>query len=136
VSERNLELVRRSVAAMNSRDLSDETFESLCTSDFMLTNASTAVTDKTYRGAPGVREWIDDFAEAFAAGAQYELGEILAASDELVVARLRWSGQGARSAAPLVLRWVGVWWFRDGKVCRGAGYATRHEALKAAGLEE
>jgi ketosteroid isomerase-like protein len=136
VSERNVELVRRSVAVMNSRELSDEMFEGICTPDFTITNASTAVTDKTYRGASGAREWIADFTEAFAAGPQHELGEVLAVADDFVVARLRWSGRGARSGAPLVLRWVGVWRFRDGKVCRGTGYPSGHEALKAVGLEE
>jgi ketosteroid isomerase-like protein len=136
MSQDHGELVRRSIAAMNGRELSDETFEIFCTPDFTITNASTAVTDKTYRGASGVREWIADFTQAFAPGAQYELGEVLADADDLVVARVRWSGYGARSGAPLVLRWVAVWWFRDGKVCRGTGYRSRREALKAVGLEE
>jgi ketosteroid isomerase-like protein len=135
VSQENVEIARRGVAAMDSGEVSDETFETLCTDDFVMTNAPTALTDKTYRGASGLREWVAEFTEAFGVGVRYELEEVLADDEDFVVATLRLSGQGARSAAPLVLRWVGVWRFRDGKMSRATGYLRRREALKAVGLE-
>jgi ketosteroid isomerase-like protein len=134
--QENVEMVRRSIAAIDSRELCDETYETLCTPDFSLTNAPTAVTDKTYYGAPEPREWVAEFTEAFGAGVRYEVEEVRADDEDFVVATPRLSGQGARSAAPLVLSWVGVWWFRDGKVSRAAGYTSRREAFKAVGLEE
>jgi ketosteroid isomerase-like protein len=135
VSARNVALVERSVAAINAGEFSEELHESLCTSDFWMTNPSTAVTEKAYRGAAGVREWIADFTEVFGTGVRFELEEILAGDDGFVVAGLRWSGEGAQSGAPLVLRWISVWWFRDGKMSRAAGYRNRRDAFEAVGLD-
>ena len=78
-------------------------------------NTSTAITDRAYFGAEGVREWIRDMFEGFDAEAQYEVEEILADSEDLVAARYRLVVQGARSGAPLTLRWTAVSWYRDGK---------------------
>ena len=47
-----------------------------------------------------------------------------------------WSWLARSPDAPLRLRWIAVTWFHDGKATRSAGYANRHEALKAVGLEE
>jgi ketosteroid isomerase-like protein len=97
-------------------------------------NTSTAVTDKTYRGAEGVREWIADFFEAFDQDVRYEIEEIVADGDDFVVSVVRFVGRGARSGAPLVLRWVGVTSFDNGKMTRAVGYLSRRQALEAVGL--
>lgn len=110
-------------------------FEPLLTPDYRIENIVTAVTDKTYYGASGCLEWLGDMSEAFAAGARYEMEAIIADGDDFVVTRMAFVGTGARSGAPLRLRWITVTWFRDGKVARSAGYANRQEALKAVGLE-
>lgn len=99
-------------------------------------NTATAVTDKTYRGAAGVREWISDFFDAFDEGAHHEIEEIVADGDDFVVSVVRIVGRGARSGAPLTLRWVNVTWFHQDKMVRAVGYLSRREALKAVGLEE
>ena len=70
----------------------------------------------------------------FAAGARYEVEEILAAGEDYVAALLCMSGLGARSGLPLSFRWAGVTWFRDGKAVRAVGYADRAQALAAVGL--
>jgi ketosteroid isomerase-like protein len=136
MSQATIDFGERLVAAMNAREISDGLAEELLAPDFRLANTSTAVSDTTYHGAGGVRKWISDMLEAFDEGARVETEQILADGDDFVVARLRIVGHGARSGAPLVLRWVAVCWFRDGKMTRGAGYLRRHEALKAVGLEE
>ena len=69
-------------------------------------------------------------------GARYEIEEILADGEGFVVARVRLVGHGARSGAPVALRWVAVAWIHDGKMTRSAGYLGRREALEAGGLEE
>jgi ketosteroid isomerase-like protein len=99
-------------------------------------NTTTAVTDKTYVGAEGVREWIKDMFEAFDDESRYETEEIVADGENFVVARNRIVGHGARSGAPVTLRWASVVWFRGGKMTRTAGYLRRQEALKAVGLVE
>jgi ketosteroid isomerase-like protein len=133
VSQENINLGERLVAAVNAGALSDALAEQLLTPDFRIDNASTAVTDKTYYGAAGMREWARDFFEAFDGDAHWGL-ETVAHGDDYLVSMNRLVGHGAASGAPLELRWAGVSWFRDGKVARATGYARRREALEAVGL--
>jgi ketosteroid isomerase-like protein len=98
-------------------------------------NTSTAVTDKTYYGAAGVREWISDFFDAFDPDARHEIEEVIATGEDFVVAVVRISGRGARSEAPLTLRWVNVTRFEGGKMASATGYLSRHDALSAVGVE-
>jgi ketosteroid isomerase-like protein len=136
MSQENLETYQRGVAAINGREFSDELFAEICTPDFRMENTSTAVTDKTYHGAHGVREWINDFFEAFGDETRYQDEEVIAHGDDFVVSVVRLIGRGARSGAPLELRWVAVTWFEGAKMSRGVGYLGRSEALKAVGLAE
>ena len=134
MSQRTIELHNRGVAAIDARELSDELFEELCDPDLRMENTSTAVTDKTYHGAEGVREWISDFFDAFAEDARYETEEIVADGDDFVVSVVRIVGRGARSGAPLTLRWVNVNWLHGDKLTRAVGYLSRREALRSGGL--
>ena len=134
MSHENIELHHRAVAAINAREFPDELFMELCGPEFRMENTSTAVTDKTYYGAEGVREWIADFFEAFDQDACHEIEEIVADGDDFVVSVVRFVGRGARSGAPLVLRWVSVTWFDKGKMTRAVGYLSRRQALEAVGL--
>jgi len=135
MSQANVDLYERGVAAMNAREVTDELAEELLAPGFRMENTSTAVTDKTYVGAEGVREWIRDMFEAFDDESRYGTEEIIAVGDDFVVARNRVVGRGAVSGAPVTLRWVSVVWFQDGKMTRTAGYLRRREALEAVGLE-
>jgi ketosteroid isomerase-like protein len=134
MSQENVELHRRSVAAIGARVFFDEPFEELCASEFRMENTSTAVTDKTYYGAEGVRERIAEFFEAFDEDARHEIEEIVADGNDFVVSVVRFVGRGARSEAPLVLRLVGVTWLDKGKMTRAVGYPSRRQALDAVGL--
>jgi ketosteroid isomerase-like protein len=136
VSQENVALAERIVRAMDARKLSDELAEELLAPGCRLENPTTAVTDKTYVGVGGVREWIRDMFEAFDEESHYEVEEVLADDDDFVVARLHLVGHGAHSGAPVSLRWVTVAWFQDGKMARAVGYLGRREALKAVGLAE
>jgi ketosteroid isomerase-like protein len=129
MSHRNIDLHSRGAEAANKREVPED----LLAPGFRLENRVTAVTDNTYHGADGWREWMGDLFDVFAAGARYEVEEIIAASDEYVAAMIRVSGLGARSGQPLSFRWAGVTWFQDGKAVRAVGYADRDEALKAVG---
>jgi ketosteroid isomerase-like protein len=136
VSQQNVEVQRLSVDAINAAELTDELHACLCTPDFVMANPTTAVTERSYQGADGVRAWIADFGEVFAGKPLLKIDEIIADGDDFVVSRMRWTGRGSRSGAPLDLAWINVMWFRDGKMSRGTGYTNRHDALKAVGLEE
>ncbi len=136
MSRENVDLHERGVEALNARVLSDELAAETLAPDFRIENAATAVTDKTYYGAEGVREWVRDIFEGLDERARYETEEILADGEDFVVARVRLVGHGARSGAPVKLRWVSVTWYQDGKATRSVGYRRRLEALKAVGLEK
>ena len=125
----------RGNAAINSRAVSRELADELLAPGFCIENISTAVTDKSYEGVKGVREWIVDTSEGLDEDARYESEEILAVEDDYLVARVRVAGRGARSGAPVLRRLVSVVWFRDGKMARSVGYARRLEALEAVGLQ-
>ncbi len=136
MSQENLEMYKRSIAAINAREYPDELAEELLAAGFHAENASTAVTDKSYFGVEGIREWIEDMFQGLDDDAQLEIEEVLAEGDDFVLARVRIVGHGARSRAPVTLRWVDVTWFENRKMIRGVGYLRRSEALKAVGLEE
>jgi ketosteroid isomerase-like protein len=136
MADEKIDLLRRAFAVINARDLSDATIETFITPDCRLENISTAVTDKTYEGANGLREWVEDTFDGLAEDTLYELGEIVADGEDFVVARVRLVGHGARSGMPVDLRWVGATWLRDGRIARTAGFARRREALRAVGLSD
>jgi ketosteroid isomerase-like protein len=124
----NVDLALRFTAAVNERRAPEE----LLAPDFSMENVATAVTDRTYLGAEGVREWISDFFDVLEDGEH--VAEPIATGDDFVVAKLGFVGRGAASGAPVDLRFYGVVWIRDGKLTRAVGYATRREAFKAVGL--
>ena len=89
-----------------------------------------------YHGHEGVREWTRDLFEVLDE-ARLEVIEVIEAgvgetvmSVQRIVARMR------HTRLPAKLRWAGVWTIHDGKAVRVQGYATRREALVAAGLGE
>jgi ketosteroid isomerase-like protein len=136
MSQENVDLLMQATRAIDAREIPHELAERLLAPGFRMENLSTALTEKTYVGAEGVREWIRDTFEAVDVNARYEIEEILGDDEDFVIARVRIVGQGARSGVPVTLRWVSVCWFRDGKMTRTGGFLRRGEAFKAVGLAE
>ena len=130
MSERVLDLHRRGAEAIRAREVPVD----LLAPGFRMENRVTAVTDNTYHGADGWREWMGDMFDVFADGARYEVEEIVADGDDFVVAMLCVSGFGARSGQPLDFRWASVTWFRGEQAIRAVGYTSRDDALEAVGL--
>ena len=62
--------------------------------------------------------------------------EITATGDDLILAHLRFTGQGRGSGAVTDLEWHIVYRFRDGLIWRADYFATREQAVEAAGLSE
>jgi ketosteroid isomerase-like protein len=127
----NLEVHERAIAAVRAREVPEE----ILAPRFCMENRVSAVTDYVYHGAMGWRDWMNDVFEVFAEDAVYEVEEVIADGDDFIVAMFRIAGHGARSRMPLELRWVGVTWFRNGKLTRAVGYRSRRQALEAVGLE-
>jgi ketosteroid isomerase-like protein len=127
MGSRNVSVLGWVVEAVNARTVPED----LLAPGFRMEHCASAVTDRTYRGANGWREWMDDLFEVFATGARLEIREILAEDDDIVVAVFRLLGRGARSREMLELGWAGVTWFHLGQMTRAVSYATRSQALQA-----
>ena len=130
MSQENVELVRRLADALNAGEAPE-----FVAADCRVENANTAVTDKTYIGPDGWREWREDMFSGFGE-VRLQLDKVIAEGDDYVVAVTSLKGRGAASDAPLELRWASAFWFRRGKLVRTGGFLHIRGALKAVELEE
>jgi len=78
-----------------------------------------------------LRDWLDMFDDF-----KVEPVELIDAGEDQVVGVLRVSGRAKLSGVETDLTYAVVYTIRDGKIARGREYATRKEALEAAGLRE
>src|ERR1035441_9599008 len=122
MSQESIDRRERFVAAVNTREISDEIAEELIAPDCRIVNISTPVTDNTYSGVAGMREWLSDTFDGLDEGTRWKVEEIVADGDDFVVARMSLVGHGASSGAPVVLRWVHVIRFQHGRMSWGGGY--------------
>jgi ketosteroid isomerase-like protein len=78
-----------------------------------------------------VQDWYDTFDDF-----NSEPEELIDVGDGRVVAVIHNTGRAKISGIPTELRYAALYTIRDGKLVRVREYATRTEALRAAGLEE
>jgi ketosteroid isomerase-like protein len=78
-----------------------------------------------------LQDWIDTFDDY-----KVEPVELIDAREDVVVAVLRFGGRAKRSGVDTDQIMAAVFEIRDGKIARGREYATREQALEAAGLRE
>ncbi len=86
---------------------------------------------QTYEGVEGAREFMADWLEAWEDW-QLEVEELLDAGDD-VVALLRQRGRSKATGLLVDMEFAQVWTFRDGAQARMRMFASREEALEAAG---
>jgi ketosteroid isomerase-like protein len=85
------------------------------------------------QGKPAMRAYIQEWMDLFD-GFRIEPVELIDAGDGRVVAVLRFGG-GAKLSGVQTDQTMGVLFeIRDGRIARGREYATREDALEAAGL--
>jgi ketosteroid isomerase-like protein len=87
-----------------------------------------------YRGHDGVRRLVARFTDVMS-DMWFEPEELIEAGEDQVVVPLRWGGKGMGSGMEFEERretWVFT--VRDGRIARIKEFATRDEALEAAGL--
>ena len=87
---------------------------------------------KTYEGAEGIREFLDEWGEAWGEW-RLEVVELKDAGDE-VVAILHQSGTSKTTGLVVDMDFAQVWTVEDGKQTRARMYRDPEEALRAAGL--
>lgn len=86
---------------------------------------------RSYRGLDGFREFFQQLGETFSQ-VRWEGQELIDCGDAVVfVGKVVAVGRG--SDVPVEMGETDVVWFRDGKVVRLAGFATKEEGLAAAG---
>ena len=133
MSEENVEIVRRFIDASNRRDLT--AFWSLCDPDIEIESDRVLIGTPTYRGQAGIERWFRDMAAAWEEF-RTEVLEIVGVGSNEVVFIGRGSGKGKTTGAPVAADAAVFIELADGKVAHVEFFATKEEALDAAGLRE
>ena len=133
MSQENVELVRRGFEVYSRGDI-DGTVADFAP-DCRYTAAG-IIPDRTgdFHGPEGYKEFIGWLRGEFD-DAKAEVNELIDAGDTVVVGSTL-HGRGRQSGAEAKFTFWQVWTIENGKFVRGQGFATRDEALEAAGLSE
>lgn len=131
MSQENLEVVRRAVAAVNARDL--EGYLACCTPDVEL--HTNEVFAGVYEGPQGIRRFLTDVEDA-APDFHIDVQDLKAVGDDQVLAPMRTGSTGRASRIPMTQTQTNVYDLLDGKIRRIRIFLDHHQALKAVGLAE
>lgn len=131
MSQKNVVLVRRAYDALAHEGI--DRFMEHFTDDVDYRAVSGAPDDiGPIHGKNAFRAWLKDWFDMFD-GFKMELLELIDAGEDRVVWVERFGGRASRSGIQIDLVIGGVFTIRDGKLARGREYATREQALEAAG---
>jgi ketosteroid isomerase-like protein len=137
MSQENLELVRALFDAAARRDTA--TVRALYDPEVEWDNTrgpmQGLVEGKVYRGYDGLRHWWREFREPWES-VWDEVEDLIDAGDQVVSVHTSHARGRASGVVVDVEHFATVWTFRQGKIARVALFATRAEALEAAGLPE
>jgi len=86
-------------------------------------------------GKEAMRAYVQDWMDTFD-GFRIEPVELISIEQDTVAAVLRYGGRAKLSGIEIDDTFGVVFKIRDGKIARGREYATREQALQAAGLRE
>jgi ketosteroid isomerase-like protein len=143
MSQENVDLVRRNYEVINSLGRTAEFVDpeeiapdlwGRLDPDVELHERPELPDAKVYRGPAEVKEFWRNTQEVFAQ-VRWRPLEIIDLG-HAVVAVTKIAAVGRGSDVPAELDETDVFWFRDGMITRLKGYATKEEALEAAGLPE
>src|SRR3954471_12055451 len=99
MSQENVERLRQLTDALNADEVPE-----FVAADFRAEKVNTAVTDKTYIGREGLREWREDMFSGFGE-VRLQLDKVIAEGDDYVVAVTSLKAEARR--LPLSLSFVG-----------------------------
>jgi ketosteroid isomerase-like protein len=134
MSEENVEVVREALNAF-ARDGLDA-LAAYWTEDIDHRAIEGAPDDRgPMHGKDAIRAYVQDWLDTFD-DVRTEIVELIDAEEDKVIAVLRVSGRAKLSGVETGLTYAVVYTIRDGKIARGREYATRQQALEAAGLSE
>jgi hypothetical protein len=132
MSEENVEVVRRAVAAVNARDI--DRYLAGCTEDVEL-RTPLAPIGGVYEGPNAIRRFFGDI-EDTAPDFQIDLERVEAIGEDRVLAFLRVTASGRTTSIPTPTATTNLYDLVDGRIRRIRIFLDRQEALEAAGLEE
>jgi ketosteroid isomerase-like protein len=132
MSQENVRLVERAIAAINARDI--EGYRACCTEDVKLETPMAAM-GGVYQGIDGIRRFLTDVEDA-APDLAMELDGVEEVDSKRVLAFLRNSSTGRGSGIGLAWTQTNVYDLIDGKISHIRIFLDRDDALKAVGLTE
>jgi ketosteroid isomerase-like protein len=132
VSQENVRVVERAIAAINARDI--ESYRAYCTENVKLETPMAAV-GGVYEGIDGIRRFLTDIEDAVPDW-RMELDGVEAVDSKRVIAFLRNSSTGRASGVRMAWSQTNVYDLVDGKISHIRIFVDRQEALKAVGLSE
>jgi ketosteroid isomerase-like protein len=131
MSQENVEIVRRSYEAFNSRNL--DVIGNLLHPDFELDLSNSMGFDRgNYLGEGGLERFFESYWDAFES-ISIEAEKLIGTGDA-IVAVVRARGRGKGSGAEVDARGPHLWKFQDGKIVGLALYEHLDEALDAANV--
>ena len=132
MSAENVEIMRTAYEAIARRDREtlDAILRERLAPDFEF---EAALTGATYRGLDGFWEMLDDIEDTV--GYRPEVQEALDLGEQVLVV-LRMSGRGSRSGVSVAQQGAVLVTFDRGTLVSGKSFASKAEALEAAGLLE
>jgi ketosteroid isomerase-like protein len=134
MSQENVDAVRAALDAMGRGGL--DALAEHWTDDVDHRAIEGAIDDRgPMHGKEAVRAYMQDWFDTFD-GFAVQPKELIDAGEDQVVAVLRISGRARQSGVEADLTFATLYTLRDEKIARGREYATREEALQAAGLRE
>jgi ketosteroid isomerase-like protein len=135
MSQRNVEIVRLAFEAFNEGDWDRALVYGR--EDIVWVNLVGQNFDQpeSVRGRDQVRRFWESFFDVWDSSAM-ELVETVPGRDGRVLAEVRFEAHGEGSGVPVVLDFCQVYVINDGFIARIENYATRKEAVEAAGLDQ
>jgi ketosteroid isomerase-like protein len=131
MSQENVQTMRRGVDAFDRRD--KEAWLATFAPDAVMVPAHEWPENAPIRGAEAIWDFYVDVNAAWEED-PYELGEIVEARDDAVIANARRESRGKASGAGVTFSYWLVVTFRHGKTIRVEWFTTRAGALEAVGL--
>ena len=133
MSQENVALVRRAFEAHVRRD--NEAAFALYHPEVQIDlSGEQRVGTRSFYGREGVRQYMLDWLTAFG-DFTTDVEEWIDAGDQVIVV-IHSYGRGKQSRVPVDMRQAHVWTVQDGKLRRLQTFATKAQALEAAGLSE
>jgi ketosteroid isomerase-like protein len=132
MSQENVRLVERAIAAINARDI--DGYLACCTENVRLETPVAAV-GGVFEGIHGIERFFADIEEA-GPDFRIEIDGLEEVDGKRVLAFLRTSSTGPASGIRLALTLINVYDLTDGKISHIRIFLDHQEALKAVGPEE